>query len=467
MTRALLCLALVIGACAYFNGIYNAREAAEKGEKLSRAGRSAEAESSFAVAAASAETVLARHPRSKWRSDALFLAGRGAALSGRCKHALGRLTEFLVEAPPEEARRPAAILALGRCYVDMARYDESRTTLEPLLEHVDPSVSADAALWAARAAYAMGDGRAAERYLASAEPKVAQWELARAALAERDYARAESLLTLRAAAGDLSSDGMVAVEALWSAGRSDAVLALARQYESSGADALAVARLHLRVTDLLIAAGEDSLAAAHARVARRRAADSVTRQEAEARLGLLAMHELASLVDVRNTLSRHRDAGAGGTLWRRLQDNLLLAELLARANDEHLASRFLAAEVARDSLRAPMLAHALFRQVAELAPGGPLAAKALLAAADVLPDSSAAYRTRILEQYPASTYAALLGATSRMQGAEPPASDLSTERALLSAAWQRASSTLADSLRTRHPGAPPRDSLPSPGTAPP
>ena len=51
-----------LGACAYFNGIYNAKEALEEGERELRQGREAQAAGSFAVASAKAESVLARYP---------------------------------------------------------------------------------------------------------------------------------------------------------------------------------------------------------------------------------------------------------------------------------------------------------------------------------------------------------------------------------------------------------------------
>ena len=68
---AALALGALLGGCAYFNGVYNAREAERAANRLLRAGREGEASGSFATAAAKAETVLARHPKSRWRDDAL------------------------------------------------------------------------------------------------------------------------------------------------------------------------------------------------------------------------------------------------------------------------------------------------------------------------------------------------------------------------------------------------------------
>jgi len=53
---------MLLASCAYFNGIYNAKEAARRAEKQLRAGKDGEAAASFASAAIKAETVLARYP---------------------------------------------------------------------------------------------------------------------------------------------------------------------------------------------------------------------------------------------------------------------------------------------------------------------------------------------------------------------------------------------------------------------
>ena len=457
MRRLLVFLCLAIGGCAYFNGIYNAREAAGKGDRLIRAGKHEDAAAAYALAAASAETVLARYPRSRWRADALFLAGRAAALAGRCEQAIGRLREFLATAEVTDRRRPAAALVRGRCLTEMGRHADARAALEPLERHADAGLRNEAALWASRAAFAMGDAAAAERHLAGIDPVIAQWELARAAMAARDFVRAESLLALRADAGDLAPAAENAIVELWGAGRTDGALDLVRRYGGSRADGRAVARLHLVAADLLIAARRDSLAAQHARLARTRLVDSLVRQEAEARLALVALRELESLSDVQAAMVRARQAGAGGAIWRRLERNLLLVEFLAGRPDDAGASKFLAAEVARDSLRAPGIAHALLRQVVDAAPDGPLAPKALLAAALVMPDSAAAYRTRVAARYPSSPYAALV------QGDGAGVSTRGPEQELLRQAWQSAIAAFPDSAaRTPPPGVARAESLARP-----
>jgi hypothetical protein len=69
---------------------------------------------------------------------------------------------------------------------------------------------------------------------------------------------------------------------------------------------------------------------------------------------------------------------------------------------------FLAAETARDSLAAPVLAAGLFRQVVETWPDSPYAPKAMLAGRMLDPEWGEAVRPMLEEKYAASPYLAFL-----------------------------------------------------------
>ena len=92
---SVLALLFALTGCAYYNGLYNAKAETRAGDRLSRQGREAEATSRYATAAATAETVLVRYPKSRWRPQALALAGRTLALAGDCALARPRLREAL------------------------------------------------------------------------------------------------------------------------------------------------------------------------------------------------------------------------------------------------------------------------------------------------------------------------------------------------------------------------------------
>ena len=101
--------------CVYYNGIYNAKEAARNGDALLRREAESEANTQFQLSAARAESVLVRHPTSPWRTRALYLAGRGAAYSGQCERAIAALSEFLALAGSTADDRDRARVALASC----------------------------------------------------------------------------------------------------------------------------------------------------------------------------------------------------------------------------------------------------------------------------------------------------------------------------------------------------------------
>ncbi|HEX6534956.1 MAG TPA: hypothetical protein VF041_10180 [Gemmatimonadaceae bacterium] len=381
MRAAALLLATVpLVGCAYFNGIYNARQAERRGDALLRAGKSAEADSLFATAAQKAETVLVHHPRSRWAPDAEFIAGWSWAMAARCDRAEPRLTAVLTRSGEREERLGRATLALGICRVHEERYAAGRALLAPLARAADRHLAREASLWAALASVALGEPDSARAYLRTADPARADWALARAYLDRRDVAAAESLLARRAARGDWRDDLLGELRELWAAGQPGAVERIVARYDRSRASAEQLARLHMLAGELAMRADRDSTARAHFTAVLRLTRDSLRSREANARLTLTEVRGLTSVVDVANVVAAGRARAAGSPMLRRLEDRVLLLQMLHDRDDESGASLFLAAEVARDSLRALPLARALFGEAAARA-GSPVAAKAQLARA--------------------------------------------------------------------------------------
>ena len=436
-------------ACAYFNGIYNAREAQRNADKRLQRGRDADAATFYATMATKAETVLARFPKSRWRGEALFLAGRGHALSGQCGDAIPRLDEFLRLGGQPADRRQLATLALATCYVRTDRYSDGRALLEPLVTAKDRRVAEQASLWAARAAIALGDNDGAQRYLGLVNAAAAQWELAAASLGRGEYARADSLLTVRAAQGDWRQDLEDQLGELWAAGERDAVERLVARYDAARTPSYGKARLHLLAARLQMAASEahlDSLAQAHLLAAMRVSTDTATDREAAVRLARLRLRAVRSVGDVDDIVRRARDEAKGNPEELRLEDNVMLVRILERGTDPTGAALFLAAEVARDSLQAPYVARELLYRLASTRPGSLFAPRALLAASNLWPDSADAFYQRIRTQYAQSPYSILL------QGGDPsyvPAYG-QAER-LLRDAWQTALMALGDSINRLRP----------------
>src|SRR3989442_13360208 len=76
-----------VAACAYYNGMWNAEHLASQARKLERQDRVAEAQTYWAQAAVKAESVVARHPTSRWADAALVLEGEALARGGACAQA--------------------------------------------------------------------------------------------------------------------------------------------------------------------------------------------------------------------------------------------------------------------------------------------------------------------------------------------------------------------------------------------
>jgi hypothetical protein len=442
-TLVKLALLVALPGCVYFNGIYNAQEAAARGDARLRRGAEAEATGFFQQSAATAESVLVRHPDSKWRPRALYLAGRGAAFGSQCERAVPRLAEFLALPGITRADADRARLALGACDLQSAQVRQARARIDSVIDARDPETARQARLWATRAALAARDRDAAERYLAGLDGTLLQWELLSASLAARDYARAESLLVQRATRGDYRDDVIGALRELWAAGRWDGVEEIVRRYDGTRLRDASRVAMHYAVGDLQLRAGLDSLARQHLFIARGLAGrDTTIEREAAARLALLALPRVTAVRDI-DSLFAQQDSAVRRTQYARLvADRLLLLKLLVEQEDATGAALFLGAEVARDSLRARELARTLFLQVARDLPGSPLVANAWHAAARLTPDSADEWRARILRDHQQSYVAAWL---SGQDPAQRP--DFITTPQLLSFTWERTTRQWADSVR--------------------
>lgn len=424
------CLGL---GCAYYNGVYNARRADRAAERALLAGDDSAATKNFALAAAAAETVLARYPRSRWATEALYLAGRGLAFTGSCGAALTRLDAYGGRTRSKDERDRAA-LASGHCLTSEGRYAEALTVLSPLLASKEPELAVPAARLSARAFLALGDDANAGRVLAAVDAGAADWLLARDALGVGRAQRAESLLARRIAVGDVRDELPDMLRRLWVAGDSAVALRLALAVAGSRASSTPKARVRITIGELLVSSARDSEARDVLAAVPRLSADSVVVGRARELLAQLSLAQAASATEVAEILSRARPALDGG----RLGDALLLVRVLLREEPETGAGRFLAAEVARDSLRATRLAHSLF---VGLPATSALAPKAWLAGGALSRDSAPAYAAEARRRWPASPYVLAIDgkdSSDTLSIAEPEAA--------LRRAWAHAIVLYGDSL---------------------
>jgi hypothetical protein len=437
----LLLLILSTASCAYFNGVYNARQAEKRGDSMLRRGRDAEASTHFAIVAEKAETVLVRHGDSKWADEARLLAGRGWARAGQCSRAIPHLEFALANDPLDAEQREEAHLALGICRLETSRYVEAESPLVHVRESKARWRASPRAIAAARSALRRGATDEALGYLAETGTSIAEWELIAAYVARPALARAESLLTRRADAGDYRPELLAFLPRLWNAGRRDAVSDIIDRYAESRLRSGQRARLHLAYGDLLMQTGADSAAAAHFEITQRLLRDSLPGRQAAVRLTALTVRNLSSMTDVENVIGRTSEFAAQVPLQVRLQQNLLFLRILLERTDYTGASLFLAGEIARDSLQAHPLAHDIFMRVPNTYGNSPVAPKALLAAAMLVPDSAEAYHARVREQYGSSLY------TLSLDGRDTPAiGRINRGDQLLQQAWILGSKALTDSL---------------------
>ncbi|HYV98240.1 MAG TPA: hypothetical protein VE967_12340 [Gemmatimonadaceae bacterium] len=439
-------LLLAIGGCAYYNGVYNAKAAAARADRRTRRGDSYGAQQGYDTSAAKAETVLARHPKSRWRNEALYLAGRGLALKGNdCARGMRRLDEYLSLQNEPESRRERALIARASCMLSGTEALAADTMLRPLLESKDPEVRAEAALWDGRVALFLGDANRAEELLSKVPGNAASWEYMTASFARGDFARAESLLVQRATVGDYRPEVRRHITTLWMAGHHDAAARIVDLYGASGAPTTERVQLRFRLSDLAAGVGDTALA-------RRQASEALrfgfsgggVETAAQARLLALRIREFDALPDIEAAIARDSAHARGDTLLKRMTDDITIMHLLLANPDVSGAATFLAAEIARDSLHANRLAHAMFRAVERDYPDYEIAARALLAARAIVPESTKVYEARIMQRWDSSS------AAFALRGLDPSRSKQRLEDAALTRAWQLAMRFWSDTLKARH-----------------
>jgi hypothetical protein len=435
---------LLANGCVYYNGVYNAEKSAKRGDAKLRRNEDDAAREDFKLSAAHAETVLVRHPKSKWTSRSLYLAGRGAALSGDCETGRRYLATFLGGSAGSGDEKSRALVALAACELRTSNAARARALLDSLL----PSLPAgetrrQARLWAARSALALGDLQATDQYLGDVDSGLLPWEIAAAALAARDFVRAESVLVVRGRAGDFREDVVRALADFGQAQQLDGAERVVRAYDNARVRDLFRGRLQYTLGDQLLKAGRDSVARLYLeRSALLAGKDSMMRREVVVRTAYLDLRRARSMSGADSVLARVDSGSWTTTLGRQINEHLLLLRLLLGRDDPTGASAFLAGEVARDSLRSAWLAQAVFTEFARERTTSVFAPHAWYAASTLMPDSAERWQQRIRVEYPASAV------TLRLRGEDPTtADDFANAPTLLKLRWGEAVRVWSDSVR--------------------
>ena len=96
-----LAVALLLGGCVYYNGMYNTKRLASSARKAERDGRTFEATNLWGQVVTRAETLITRHPDSKYVDEALVLKGLALSRLSQCNTAVAPLGH--VSLLPEDA----------------------------------------------------------------------------------------------------------------------------------------------------------------------------------------------------------------------------------------------------------------------------------------------------------------------------------------------------------------------------
>ncbi len=384
-SAVLLCLCLLLCGCAYYNGMYNTRRFARNAERSERAGRTSEAADRWRQVVLHADTLLARHPESRWADDAELLKGRALVALGAWPAASVALERVKGRAGTEDQLREAqywlGVASAGRRDYATALANFDSALASPRRDHRDA-----VRLARGRTLLAMGRPAEALRDFDAVSGGAVRFDRAVAALAlgrpGPAAAHADSAVGVR---GVTPERWLAFVDTLGRRGGTLEADALVDRLLVAGAlPAAARARLLLADGDRLAAAGLDSLALERWAATAEMAPESDEARVATARALRHALRGPGAADregDVRARLAALAEAGGeGGREARELLRLLRAADSLAAGAVAADALAFRAAEWLRDSIPSSPLAARGFADMAERWPASPWAPKAIVAA---------------------------------------------------------------------------------------
>lgn len=407
---------LVVGllsGCVYYNGMYNANRLAGSARKAEREGRTFDASNLWGQVATKAESVVVRHPRSKYADEAAVLRGLALARLGQCEQALGPLGRSAVIRGNSNLAEEA-VLAMGQCQVTLGHLAAGDAAFVQLLDSKNSERRTEARYQHARAA--LHEGR---------------YQEALSVLTGLRHPRADAERILAMAGTGRTGEALLLADSLVSRGDTtkpwdSLVVALGRQ-DPAGASALVdrMRRLPNRSPEVQARwLFEDGQRLAHSDTARAAArfreavAVGATGEAAgRASLGLIRLdlsqarhaEDLPPLVEKSSRLGgRYGTVSMASSQLSATAAGVLAAFALTPETPQGDLRLFLAAEAARDTLEAPRLANTMFHRIFEDWPWSPYAPKAILAAQQL--DSTWTDSARVLmeERYLDSPYLALI-----------------------------------------------------------
>jgi tetratricopeptide (TPR) repeat protein len=400
--------------------MYNARHFAGQAERSEHLGRTSEAADRWRIAEIHAESVVTRHPRSKWVGEAQLVRARALVHLESWTMAAIAAEQARRVVHSEEERREAW-LYLGLADVGMHQTEPAVNALDSAALTKDPKRRSEAYLARGRVLLAAGRPSDALVDLRQSRAVDAIFERARAALAEGD-------VDLAGSTADTVAQRVEYQEQRWlpfldslanhdsAAARRLTDVIVARADVRSGPKA----RLLLADGDRRLAAGQDSAAAARFAQIRALVPDSVESRIADlrqVRLDLRVAPTPADLAPLRRRLVIIALAGGSPTaeatdLVRLVDYSDSLAGLPGPAD----AWWFLRGELLRDSIGARQAAANVFGLMPAQFPDSPWTPKGILAAIALGHPAADSLRALLDARYASSPYT--VAAAGGLEGAD-------------------------------------------------
>jgi hypothetical protein len=407
-------LALLLGGCVYYNGMYNTNRLAHSARKAERDGRTFEATNLWGQVVTRAESVVVRHPKSKYADQASVLRGLALARLDQCPTAVGSLSRVTLLDRTDDLTEEAA-LALGRCQLQLGDPGLADLAFARVIDSRDSVRRREARFLRARTLRLTGRYPEALALMNESRDPRNREDLLLALVGsgqpDQAFVQADSML----ASGDTAIRWDSVVVALGQQDPQTASRLVDRlDVVAPGAPEFRARRLY---EDGLRLWSVDS-ARAVARFATAAAIPGHTESTSRARLRLLRLAlaatrstvELPPIEDSLAEIASRAGGSAGeaealGATTTRLRT---VADSAIPGTPQGDLRLFLAGETARDSLAAPALAAGLFRHVVYGWPDSPYAPKAMLAAQQLEPDENSAERLRSDSAWSGSPYLAML-----------------------------------------------------------
>lgn len=384
--RSVLVVALALGACGYFNAMYNAKRSYAEAERAAARGEPGVARTAWLEAIDGAASSYRNHPDSRWADDALLLIARARFNLGEYEAARASARAAMAISA-DDVSAAAAQTMIGAAGFRLGDTEEAAAVLDSAVTRSTADGRPEPLLWRARTRFASGQPGAWEDLDAAAAGSAAIASAAALegvihAIDETDRRRfdlsLQRLLNLREGARYADTLLVLLDVASGRFGHSADLVPEVSSIAWPGADREPLALF--RVSSLAEAGDTGAAIEQALRLAGRASADNAAAARVlAARLDLDRAQSIEDLAEAREILLPSFSYGRARTLLRTLRVVEVLLERAGR--DGQPLAVFAAAELVRDQLGAELLARDLFLAYADLVPEAVWAPKALLAAA--------------------------------------------------------------------------------------